>query len=186
LITCGYSAYAEQHQDVCIEAIQKLPPALRERIYVIVPMQYGRLDDHAYIEKVSTLAAHCDFPCEILREYVPFEKSVKLAIATDIYLHVRDTDAFSNALKEHVFAGSFVIKGDWLNYIELAEMRAPIQSISSLDDLEDVLYSTLKEYRISQEIKLFNPIYEMYSTASINSQWQDVLNRVLADEEVRV
>ncbi len=181
LITCGYSAYAEQHQDRCLETLQALPDALRERICAIVPMQYGRFEP-PYMERVAALAESCDFPCTILREYVPFEKSVKLAIATDIYLHVRDTDAFSNALKEHVFAGSRVIKGDWLNYIELAEMQAPVQSIASFDDLSEALGEALKEYTIPKEITLFPPIYEMYSTESINAQWQAVLDKALAAE----
>lgn len=177
-ITCGYSAYAEQHQEQCLEEIQKLPEDLRKKIFAIVPMQYGRFDQ-AYIEKVEAIKEKCDFDCVILDEYVPFEMSARLAIATDIYLHLRDTDAFSNALKEHIYAGSKVITGEWLKYIELEQMKAPFESIPSIDMLTSVLENKLKGFNIDNEINLFEPIYELYSTENIISQWKTIINFVL-------
>lgn len=177
-ITCGYSAYAEQHQDKCLEIIQKLDEKIRKKIMVIVPMQYGRFDLN-YIAKVKKIAESSDFPCRVLEEFVPFEKSAQLAIATDIYLHVRDTDAFSNALKEHVYAGSLVIKGDWLKYPELDEMGAKVHSLSTLGELGACLTDLLSGFEISEEICLFEPIYELYSTEAIKKQWSCVIDRCL-------
>lgn len=177
-ITCGYSAYAEQHQEQCLEEIQKLPEELRKKVFAIVPMQYGRFDQ-AYIDKVEETKEKCDFDCVILDEYVPFEMSAKLAIATDIYLHLRDTDAFSNALKEHIYAGSKVITGEWLKYIELEQMEAPFESISSIDCLTDALEKKLENFEADKEINLFQPIYEMYSTENIISQWKGIINSAL-------
>lgn len=177
-ITCGYSAYREQHQERCIEEINKLPDELKKKIYCIVPMQYGRLSDTEYINAVETAANKADFPCSILKEFVPFEISAQLDIATDIYLHLRDTDAFSNALKEHVFAGSHVIKGDWLKYIELEEMNANVKSIKDFSQLKDVLQSALENFTISQNIELFDPMYELYSTENINAQWAKIINNL--------
>lgn len=181
-ITCGYSAYAEQHQEQCLEEIQKLPEELRKKIFAIVPMQYGRFDE-AYIKRVEETKEKCDFDCVVLDEYVPFEMSAKLAIATDIYLHLRDTDAFSNALKEHIYAGSRVITGEWLKYIELEQMNAPFESISSISDLSSVLENKIKVFKISDEIDLFKPIYDMYSTENIINQWKSIIN--FASEQKR-
>ena len=178
LITCGYSAYREQHQEQCIDIINTLPQELKEKIHCIIPMQYGRLSDTEYIEKVEKAAEKADFTCDILREYVPFEQSARLAVATDIYLHLRDTDAFSNALKEHVFAGSKIIKGDWLTYIELSEMNADVLSIDSFNSLADTLKEVLAEYQIPKEINLFSPIYDLYSTEKINAQWANVIEKL--------
>lgn len=175
LITCGYSAYAEQHQDTCLEAINSLSADIKSQLFVIVPMQYGRYNK-PYIDRVEEIANNCDFDVKVLSEFVPFEMSAKLAIATDIYLHVRDTDAFSNALKEHVFAGSTVIKGDWLIYRELEKMKADMYSVSSLDDLPDLLSKILCKYSPQSEIKLFNPIYDLYSTDNIIKQWEKVID----------
>ena len=179
-VTCGYSAYAAQHQDRCLEILNKLPAERKKRLFVIVPMQYGRYDQ-PYIDRVKALAAICDFDCTVLEEYVPFEMSARLAVATDVYLHLRDTDAFSNALKEHVFAGSYVIKGDWLQYPELEEMDAPVTSIGSFDLLEQTLTQVLENTKIQEKIILFDPIYELYSTENIVAQWGNVIDKVLVN-----
>lgn len=174
-ITCGYSAYEEQHQDKCLEMINGLDGGIKQKLFVIVPMQYGRYNQ-PYIDRVEETAKKCDFEVKILTEFVPFEMSAKLAIATDIYLHVRDTDAFSNALKEHVFAGSTVIKGDWLIYRELERMKADICSIPDLDALPDMLLKTVENYSPADGIKLFEPIYDLYSTENIVKQWGKVID----------
>ena len=175
-ITCGYSAYREQHQDRCIEEINKLPKELKDKLFVIVPMQYGRLDDKEYFERVEAQKEKADFECVILKEFVPFEMSVKLAIATDIYLHLRDTDAFSNALKEHVYAGSEVVSGKWLKYIELDEMNAPVKYISDFNQLRDTLETMIENYSPKNEVVLFEPIYNLYSTENIVKAWEDVID----------
>ena len=176
-VTVGYSAYAAQHQDKCLEIIGSLPENIRDKMYVIVPMQYGRYDK-GYIERVHKAAEMCGTDCCILEEFVPFEINAQLAIATDIYLHLRDTDAFSNALKEHVFAGSHVIKGDWLKYPELDEMKACVESIPSFDSLGDCLERAVEEVKIQDRTTLFDPIYKMYSTQAVKKQWFDLIGFV--------
>lgn len=176
-VTVGYSAYAAQHQDKCLEIIGSMPVDIREKMCVIVPMQYGRYDKE-YIQKVHKAAEMSKTDCHILEEFVPFEISAQLAIATDIYLHLRDTDAFSNALKEHVFASSHIIKGDWLKYPELLEMKACIESIPSFDLLATCLKRAVEEIKIQDKIVLFEPIYEMYSTKAVKKQWSDLIEFV--------
>lgn len=176
-VTCGYSAYAAQHQDRCLEIIGALPESVRRKIFVIVPMQYGRYD-MAYIENVHRVAEAAGVDYRILEEFVSFEISAQLAIATDVYLHLRDTDAFSNALKEHVFAGSHIIKGDWLKYPELDDMNAPVESIPSFEALGACIERVIEKTQISDAITLFEPIYELYSTNAIEKQWLDVIESV--------
>lgn len=178
-ITCGYSAYREQHQDQCLEELGKLPEDVQKKLFVIVPMQYGKLDDKEYFDKVEAAKNAGKFECTVLKEFVPFEMSAKLAIATDIYMHLRDTDAFSNALKEHVYSGSTVITGTWLKYIELEEMNAPVISISSIDELSSCLLKLIPETKIEKEFNLFDPIYDLYSTENINLQWKNVVDTAL-------
>lgn len=177
-ITCGYSAYAAQHQDLCLEKIQLLDEEIKKRIHVIVPMQYGRYDME-YVNRVKKLARCCDFPCMVLEEFVPFEMSAKLAIATDIYLHLRDTDAFSNALKEHVYASSYVIKGTWLNYPELDDMKAVVTSITSFDELQEAISNAINSSEIAEEITLFRPIFQLYSREAVVKQWLEIIDYVL-------
>ncbi len=180
-VTCGYNAAPAQHQDLCLKTLQELPEELRKKLYVIVPMQYGNTNQ-GYVDRVKAMASVCDFDCTVLEEYVPFEMSARLAVATDIYLHLRDTDAFSNALKEHVYADSRIIKGDWLVYTELEEMGAPVTSVGSFDLLEQTLVQVLENTVIQERITLFDPIYELYSTENIVAQWGNVIDSVLENK----
>ena len=136
------------------------------------------MHDKEYFARVEAAKENADFECVILKEFVPFEMSAKLAIATDIYLHLRDTDAFSNALKEHVYAGSKVVSGRWLTYIELDEMNAPVRYISDFNELKDVLCEIINNYEIPQSIELFEPIYELYSAKNINAQWEEIIDNL--------
>ena len=175
IITCGYSAYADQHQDLALERISLLPSDLKKNLCVIVPLQYGRFDVD-YINKIVALSKTIGCECIILEKYYSFEESAKLTIATDIYLHLRETDAFSNSLKEHVFAGSKIIIGRWLRYYELDEMQAKVNYISSFDELLPVLEKILREVLYSNAKKeLFYPIYDKYSQNAIKEQWKNIL-----------
>ena len=163
----------------------KLPSELRAKIYAIVPMQYGR-SNKQYIDRVEELCESADFDTMVLREFVPFEMSAKLAIATDIYLHMRDTDAFSNALKEHVFAGSEIIMGNWLRYIELEKMNADFIGVNSFDEMREKLEKKLCSYVMKDDINLFMPIFDLYSTESIIGQWKSVIDFAVKNGEESV
>lgn len=175
-VTCGYNAAAAQQQDACLKAIAQLPPHLKDRIYVILPMQYAA-DSRSYIQRVKQRAEACGAPYRILEEFVPFEKSAMLAIATDIYIHVRLSDAFSNALKEQVYAGSEIIKGGWLKYRELEQMGFEMTDISSARPLAQVLEEKLTGFVPKEEIVLYQPIYDLYSCSSTREQWEQVIRR---------
>ena len=177
IITCGYSAYAAQHQDICLEQINLLGKDLKEKIQVIVPMQYGRFDQK-YICRVKEISKKCDYDIKIIEEYYSGEKSSMLAMATDIYVHVRDTDAFSNALKEHVYSGNVVIKGKWLKYIELDERKADIISINKLSKLNEVIKELLESNIDFSNKKTFDPLYDLYSKKSTYQQWIDILENL--------
>lgn len=179
IITCGYSAYADQRQDIILDMISNLSAEVKKNIFVIVPMQYGRYNKN-YIERVEEKAQRAGCEYKILEEYFSFEKNAKLTIATDIYLHMRDTDAFSNSLKEHVYAGTRVIIGKWLKYYELDQMKAPVNYVDSFEQLPLLLEKLILE-SIQEEHKklLFSPMYTMYSQDGIQEQWCEILNRII-------
>lgn len=180
-VTCGYNAFPAQRQDECLKILNSLSSEQKQKIFVIIPMQYGR-ENATYIENVKQMAQKCEFGTLILEEYVPFEQSVKLAISTDIYLHLRATDAFSNALKEHVYARSYVIKGNWLKYPELDDMGAQVLSLEKFEDLKCALEKLLDDFVPFEKMELFDPIFELYSTEAVRKQWQSIIIRALETE----
>lgn len=176
-ITCGYSAYADQHQDLIIDKIATLPQEIRDKVFISVPMQYGKFEKE-YVEKVNIALQNSGCEYTILTEYFPFEKKAAEAIATDLYIHMRDTDAFSNSLKEQVCAGTTIIIGKWLKYYELEQMNTDFTYLDSFDKIPDVVLENLS---VKKEKKFFKPIYDMYSFEAVKKQWQEVFDGVLGE-----
>ena len=108
LLVCGYNADPAQRQDICLKEISMLSQEQKNRLHIIVPVQYNRYD-LGYIKRVKEEAASCGCSYEVLEEYVPFERNAVMCLATDIYLNLRTSDAFSNAMKEQITAGSLIL-----------------------------------------------------------------------------
>ena len=114
----------------------------------------------------------------MLEEYATFEMKATEAIATDLYFNMRDTDAFSNSLKEQVCAGSSVVIGSWLKYYELEQMNADFIYIDSFDRIPEIILNNLEN---KKEKQFFNPIYDMYSFEAVKKQWDKVFDKVLGE-----
>ncbi|MBQ5994435.1 MAG: hypothetical protein IJL63_01095 [Clostridia bacterium] len=173
LLVCGYNADPAQRQDICLNEISLLPEELKDRLHVVIPVQYNRFDND-YIERVKQAAAECGTSYEVLEEYVPFERNAVMCLATDIYLNLRISDAFSNAMKEQVTAGSLMIQGDWLNYIEVDEMNAPVVKISDLSELHTALEKVMKNYTFKTENEIFYPMYNIFDPTSLKNEWERI------------
>ena len=177
-VVCGYNADPSQHQDQCLHEISLLPEGMKERIHVLIPMQYGRINMQ-YINNVKHAAKESGCSYEVLEEYVPFERNATMCLATDIYLQLRDSDAFSNAMKEQVYSGSYMIQGDWLIYEELDQINAPVKKIRSISELHTALIETITTINFSDKISLFEPIYNIFSMDSVRKNWDEILESVV-------
>ena len=128
-----------------------------------------------YIENVKRNAQKCGCSYEILEEYVPFERNAMMCLATDIYLNLRDSDAFSNAMKEQIYSGSHMIQGEWLVYEELDQCGAPVTKIKSLEELHTTLASLVETFHYSEDISLFEPFYDIFSISAVRKNWDEIL-----------
>lgn len=181
LAVCGYNSDPDQRQDICLEEIAKLTDAEKKKLHLIIPMQYGKKDE-AYTARVKDAAAKCGCSYEILEQYVPFERNAVMCLATDIYINVRVSDAFSNAMKEQITAGSYMIQGDWMKYIEVDEMHAPVKKISDLSELHTALEEVLSTVEFDDENRIYMPMYEIFAPDSLKREWQAIFDSVLQDD----
>ena len=177
-VVCGYNADPTQHQDVICNEISLISEEIKNKLHLIIPLQYGVISQQ-YVEDVKLAAEKCGCSYEILEEYVPFERNSIMCLATDIYLNLRDSDAFSNAMKEQMYSGSVMIQGSWLKYKELDDCNAPVVKIDSLSELHTALEDLARKTEIKEEIELFDPIYNIFSIESVRKNWDENLGNIL-------
>lgn len=176
-LVCGYNADPSQHQDIICNEVALMGEGAKNKVHLIIPLQYGRISEK-YIEDVKDAAQKCGCSYEILEEYVPFERNSVMCLATDIYLNLRDSDAFSNAMKEQMYSGSVMIQGSWLKYKELDDCNAPVVKINSLNELHTVLEDLVNKTEIKENIELFSPIFDIFSIPSARKSWDKVFEKI--------
>ena len=177
-VVCGYNADPSQHQDVICNEISLMSKEIKNKLHLIIPLQYGVISEK-YVEDVKLAAEKCGCTYEILEEYVPFERNSVMCLATDIYLNLRDSDAFSNAMKEQMYSGSVMIQGSWLRYKELDDCNASVVKIDSLSELHTALENLARKTKIKEQIELFDPIYNIFSIESVRENWDENLKKIL-------
>lgn len=175
-VMIGYNADPDQHQDFCVRNLNLLDEELRDRIHVVVPLQYARRDMH-YIENVKTELSKSSFSYSLLEEYFDSNKMSLLSIATDLYVNIRNTDAFSCCMKEQLYSGTIMIQGDWLEYIELDEIQWERIKIDKLEDLRIAVSYILKKYpTIVPKVKC-ELMWNLFSPQGVKSQWDAVFSK---------
>ena len=58
-------------------------------------------------------------------------------------------------------------------------MKADVEYINALDDLTEKLNEMLQTIVVRNDIVLFMPIYEMYSTENVKNQWLSLINSMI-------
>lgn len=162
VITIGYSGRPWQQHFYALDAIERLPQAMKENLFLLIPMTYDR-EGHYY----SYLKYRLDemgIPYQILKDRLPLIQNLSMRMVSDISVVIQKTDAMAASVQEHLMAGSLLIAGDWLPYDELFEYGIYFRKTSF-----EELYDNIKEavYNIEEEkIKCSNNSDTMYSLRS--------------------
>lgn len=181
VVTIGYNALPAQHQDVYIQQITSLPDTFKERVHLIIPLQYGRTDKK-YIDQVKDCVKKSGYTYTLLENYMVYEDMAKLSLATDVYINARETDAFSNAMKEMLYAGAYMIQASWLKYQELDDINWPRGFISNADELPNELIKAIEHVKTQQTRNSCAFVWDTWSPQAVRKQWGEVFYRLFKDE----
>lgn len=176
-ITCGYNADPSQHQDIVLEQISEFSETDKGKIHIILPLQYARINEE-YITKLINKLKEIGCTYTVFNDYMNYTEIAKYCIATDIFIHVRDTDAFSNSMKEQLYSGSVMIQGNWLIYREFENKDLPIIKISSISEINNAIYKIIN-IPIKYELEYTKQyIWELWSIESVEKQWEEVIKSI--------
>lgn len=173
VITIGYNADPAQHQDEFISNLSTLPKGTKEKLYIVVPMTYSRIS-REYEDNTRNALSNCGISGRILNEYMNYDQMSALAMATDIYVNARETDAFSNSMKEMLFAGTRMIQGSWLTYEELDEIKWPRLFLNTRSELAEKVKYLIEDHPDMLEKKSCEFIWNTFSKVGVRRQWDDL------------
>lgn len=157
VITCGYNMQKEQRHEDIIDAVYRSKDQLPSNLLLLFPFTYSRNNKHirhkeTIIKKCKTLGL--DFT--VIEEHLDLADLLKLRMATDIFVHVQDTDAGSRSVMEYVYCNKKVVHGAWVKYIYLEEHKPscyfPVEKMESLGRVIVEAYQTKIE-DLPQEVK---------------------------------
>lgn len=141
VITIGYSSHTDNHQVEIIEHIaNRIDKNKLENIHFVFPLTYG---DTNYKQQIIDSANTNKFDFTALTTPLSKEQIAKYRIASDIMIHLRDTDQFSGSFQEYLYTGNVVITGKWLPYQFIVDKGIYMHSLSKLDELSGTLESVL-------------------------------------------
>lgn len=179
VISCGHNARREHNHMGMIEAIQKINPVLREKIFLIFPMTYPQ-GNEKYIEQVRVELEKVTSQFLILTRYMNVTEMAETIRCTDIMIHVQTTDQLSSTMLGHMYNGNIVIAGDWLPYESLREKGICFWSVKEISELTECIEKLCNNLEENKKKCRGNDkvVYEMSSWENAAKRWHEVYTSI--------
>lgn len=145
VITCGHNASSFQEHYAIIEQLLKIRSSLPSSYLLVFPVTYGGTQD--YILSIKNKLVESGLKFVMIEDYLTDEKVALLRLATDIFIQVQKTDAFSGSMREHLFAKNVVLTGEWLPYQALVNDGIYFETISNLDKIGENIVNIIENYQ---------------------------------------
>jgi hypothetical protein len=155
LITCGYNGHSHQQHLSIIKSLLNVANWVPDNHLLIFPMTYGATS--VYKAQIEQELRKSGFKYQILQNFLSDAEVVYLRKASDLFIQVQKTDAFSGSMQEHLFCKNVVVTGGWLPYSALKEKGILFETIDNIDLLEDKLEYVLNHWgKISSLVEQAN------------------------------
>jgi hypothetical protein len=174
-ITCGHNASPFQNHPVIIDHLIQIIPKLPANYVLIFPFTYG--GNESYISSVKDKLKKSSLNYHIIEDYMSDEEVSLLRLATNIFIHVQPTDAFSGAMREHLFSKNIVVTGSWLPYQALVQNNIYFETINGLQFLGRKIAEILDNYpEGKRKAELYNTPekFEQYRWPEVIQNWHQI------------
>lgn len=175
IVTCGCNGKPTQQHLETLEAIGRCPEYIKNKLFIVLPMSYGN-DDIMYMNKVADQLNKSNIDGRILKQFLSRDEIAMLRLATDVFINVQKTDAFSGTMQEHLFAGSVVINGNWLDYRDLDEAGVKYVKIKNFLGLTEKITDIVDNYNNYHKDIIVNRgiIWNLSSWEQVRHKWQSL------------
>lgn len=151
VVTIGYCGRKEMRQLETIREVGKCLPEVLSSIQLAVPAWgISTTLKNDIIEESKKIGVKC---C-IYDEFMNGDTVSKFRCISDVFIHAQTTDALSAAMLEHLYAGTVVLNGAWLNYNTLRAAGVEyltFDTISSVANELDRVILSLPKYKLMMQ-----------------------------------
>ncbi len=145
-ILVGYNGKPSQNHLKIIDALGRLPQAVRDKLELIIHIGYG--GSESYKKDVENALKSIDTSYIIIDKMLDLEQIATLRLATDIIIHGQDSDALSSSVRESIYAGAVLLNASWLRYQEFDNLNINYVTFSHFEEIgiyiQDVLSGQIK------------------------------------------
>ena len=94
-----------------------------------------------------------------------------LRLATDIFVHAQESDAFSASIQECVYGGSILINPSWIMYKEFDNVGIDYLTYNSYEQIGEYINNIIdKKVDINNSDKV-HLLYDKYSWQAVKEDW---------------
>lgn len=153
-ICIGYNGSKNQNHLRVLEQIKMMPPDIKKKIIVLLPMTYASTEK--YITEVEVVAKETGVKFIVFKEYMQHEIIAQFRLATDIFINAQTSDGLSGSVLETLYAGALLLNASWLHYIEYDIWGLKYSTFSRFEDLPgllaDVIHVPFVRHQENREI----------------------------------
>lgn len=179
IVTCGSNgSKMHQHPDI-IKSITSSCHRLPSNIFYIFPMTYACAEGYRQFLRNELEKNSLNF--KLFDRFLPDEDIACLRKASDILIFVPQSDQFSAAMQEHLYAGNIVITGKWLPYKALEEKGIHLLKIDSVGETGTKLAYAIENLNKQKDYDTptKNIIWELSSWEVNIKKWINFYNELL-------
>jgi len=136
LITCGYNRNPAQNHIAIIDGLIKIKKNLPPNTMLLFPLTYGPQNEN-YLIELKKLLDESGFKYKLFESYLSNDDIMNIRIASDIFIHIQNTDAYSATVQEFLYTNTWVINGDWTRYPTLEINEIPYITVNYIKEFPE-------------------------------------------------
>lgn len=169
-VAIGYNGSSRQQHLRVINELSKLNSDILDKLNIVIQLSYGLPCDE-YRQNIIDEISKINVKHVIIDNFLNKEESAMLRIATDIFIHAQESDAFSASIQECVYAGSILLNPSWIMYKEFDDIGIDYIKYNSFDELPMIIKNiTDGKIKISNNGKV-RELYKKYSWNAVKEDW---------------
>lgn len=135
VVAIGHNANKFNNHLAILQYLNNLDNQLKEETHFVFLMTYGELNKGEYINELMNCCKTNNIQHHFFSEYLSTKDLALLKLATDVFVHLPESDAMSGSLIEAAYAGNNIITGSWLPYSRFTKAGIQYSTISNYYEL---------------------------------------------------